>query len=207
MRGRGRGGGTAWAKRTQQTRVNNTGGRCWHEFTPGLPGGRATPKKTPARNVQGRVSVSAIRWGRVGRSIREVRARCGAAIKRLPHTTWTTAHTRLPRVPQRVAKGKEEASISRELVHSAPSRGGGEGGGGTLPSECTRPQAEAHHGSGTWEEKGGRGGGGAAGKGSLSPRLDPFTPRQHTWAQASIKGIRQHLSLPQTDGVCPVRPL
>ena len=32
-----------------------------------------------------------------------------------------------PSVPQRVTKGKEEASMARELVHSVPSRGGGEG--------------------------------------------------------------------------------
>ena len=29
-----------------------------------------------------------------------------------------------PSVPQRVTKGKEEASMARELVHSAPNRGG-----------------------------------------------------------------------------------
>ncbi len=40
-----------------------------------------------------------------------------------------------------------------------------------------------------WEH--GRRRGGAARKGSLSPRLDPFTPRQHTSAQAGVKGIRQ----------------
>ena len=43
------------AQRAQQTRVNNSGGRCWHEFTPGLQGGHAMPKKTPTSNLQGRV--------------------------------------------------------------------------------------------------------------------------------------------------------
>ena len=151
--------GKPWAQRTQQTRVNNSGGRCWHEFTPGLQGGHATPKKPPSSNLQGRVIPHQYDWGGGQFGWYESRrARVHDVVRPsrdCPHTTWATAHTRLPRVPQRVAKGKEEASISRDLVHRAPTRGGGEGGEGRCPSECTRPQVEAHHGSGTWGEKGG----------------------------------------------------
>ena len=66
--------------------------------------------------------------------------------------------------------------------------------------------ARGHKGRHTTARERGRrrgAGGGAARKGLLSPRLDPFTPRQHTSTQASEKGIRQHFGVVKLKGVSP----